>query len=60
MATSRLSPNSSSRMFLIHDRGREARVIAPTDFRDEVAQRAVVYVLFQARVCFGVTRLQAQ
>ena len=47
-------------MFLIHDRGRVARVIAPTDFRDEVAQRAVVYVLFQARVCFGVTRLQAQ
>jgi hypothetical protein len=46
-------------MFPIHDRGRDARVIAPTDFRDEVAEFAVVFVLFQARVSLGIIRLQA-
>jgi hypothetical protein len=46
-------------MFLVHDNNREARVIAPADFRDEVAEFAVVLVLFQARVCLGIIRLQA-
>ena len=38
----------SGRIFLVHDSGREAGVIAPGDLRDEVAEFAVVFVLFQA------------
>lgn len=49
----------SGRIFLVHDSGREAGVITPADFRDEVAEFAVVFVLFQARVCLGIIRLQA-
>src|SRR5579859_4576735 len=49
----------SGRVFLVHDCGREASVITPADFRDEVAEFAVVFVLFQARICLGIIRLQA-
>ena len=49
----------SGRIFLVHDSDRDTRVIAPADFRDEVAEFTVVYVLFQARVCLGIVRLQA-
>ena len=46
-------------MLLVHDSDREARLIARADFRDEVAEFAVVFVLFQAGVCLGIIRLQA-
>jgi hypothetical protein len=49
----------SGRIILFHDSGREAGVIAPADFRNEVAELAVVFVLFEARVCLGIIRLQA-
>jgi hypothetical protein len=47
-------------MFLVHDSDRKARVIAPAGLRDEVTEFAVVLVLFQARVCLSVIRLQAR
>ena len=49
----------SGGMFPVHDSDRKAHLIAPADFRDEVAEFASVFVPFQARVGLGIIRLQA-
>jgi hypothetical protein len=49
----------SGGMLLVHDSDRKARLSAAGDFRDEAAEFTVVSMLFEARVCVGIIRLQA-